>query len=109
MGQGSTGFAPEHGESVVREGKASHRRGIETVGGKLILTDRRLVFIPHRLNFSKDVYSVPVAAIRSAATGGGANGIKIEFAGGDTEVFVVFRRKTWVEAVRGAAGITAGG
>src|SRR5262245_18675273 len=38
------------GESVLREGLANLQRGWETVGGRLYLTNERLIFEPHALN-----------------------------------------------------------
>jgi hypothetical protein len=40
----------ESGESVVKEGRANLRRGGETVGGRLFLTNRRLLFEAHIFN-----------------------------------------------------------
>jgi hypothetical protein len=40
-------------EVIEREGPANLRRGIEWVGGKLFLTNKRLVFKSHKLNIQK--------------------------------------------------------
>jgi hypothetical protein len=37
-------------ETLIREGAANLKKGIESVGGKLFLTDQRLVFESHALN-----------------------------------------------------------
>lgn len=37
-------------ESMVKSGLANLQKGIETVGGKLYLTNRRLIFEAHALN-----------------------------------------------------------
>lgn len=37
-------------EVVVREAPANLQRGLETVGGRIFLTDRRLIFESHRFN-----------------------------------------------------------
>lgn len=41
-------------ESMVIEAGANHFKGIEAVGGKLTLTDQRLVFISHKFNIQKN-------------------------------------------------------
>ena len=57
----------ESGETLLREGRANLQRGIETVGGSLALTNRRLVFEPHALNVQTQVLVVPLATIASLA------------------------------------------
>ena len=37
-------------EKVVKEGAANLQKNLETVGGKLYLTNQRLVFEAHKLN-----------------------------------------------------------
>ena len=38
------------GEVIIKEGAANLQKGIETVGGKLRLTNQRLLFKAHKLN-----------------------------------------------------------
>lgn len=38
------------GEQIVKEGAANLQKNIETVGGKLCLTNQRLVFEAHKIN-----------------------------------------------------------
>jgi hypothetical protein len=40
----------EPGESPLKEGRANLQRGAETVGGRLFLTNRRLIFEAHIFN-----------------------------------------------------------
>jgi len=54
------------GESVIREAPANLQRGIETVGGKLILTTARLVFEAHALNVQRGSTEIDLAAVKSA-------------------------------------------
>src|SRR5688572_21922907 len=46
----TTKIEADAGETVVFESMASHYRGAEAVGGKLYLTDKRLIFKSHKLN-----------------------------------------------------------
>jgi hypothetical protein len=43
-------FAPGEGETLVEEVRANHFLRHEGRGGKLFVTDRRVVFVPHRFN-----------------------------------------------------------
>jgi len=40
-------------ETITKDGAASLQRGVETVGGKLYLTDQRLIFEPQRINIQR--------------------------------------------------------
>jgi hypothetical protein len=53
----------EAGESVVKEARANMRRGAEHVGGRLFLTDRRLIFESHALNVQRGTTEIPTAGI----------------------------------------------
>ena len=95
-------------EETVREGSASLQRGIEAVGGRLILTTLRLLFEPHGLNVQTrravirlrdidDVYKswtrlfglIPLVP----------NSIAVATRGGKTHRFVLFGRADWVRAI----------
>jgi hypothetical protein len=52
-------------EKLIREGMASLQRGVETVGGRLYLTDSRLVFSSHQFNVQTGCTEIPLAAIRT--------------------------------------------
>ena len=43
-------FELRQGEQIIKEGKANLQREWETVGGKLYLTNQRLIFEAHKLN-----------------------------------------------------------
>lgn len=55
------------GERMIKEGAANLQRGIETVGGRLFLTDRRLVFASHAFNVQSGATEIPLRDIRSTA------------------------------------------
>ena len=52
------------GERRLREGAANLQRGAESVGGALLLTDRRLVFEPHGLNLHTRPEEIPLDGAR---------------------------------------------
>lgn len=47
-------FSPDDGEELLEDVAANHLRDGEGRGGRLYVTDRRVVFLPHRLNFQLD-------------------------------------------------------
>ncbi len=52
------------GETLVRDGSANLQRGIETVGGRLYLTDQRLIFESHSFNVQTGATEISLADIR---------------------------------------------
>ena len=92
------GFAD--GESVVHHGAANHWKGIEAVGGKLFLTDKRLRFRSHAFNVQKHDESYArtdiVAASPARSLGIIPNAIRIELRDGRRETFVVNDRAAWL-------------
>jgi hypothetical protein len=60
----------EPGEKLVREMTANHFLDGEARGGKLLLTDRRLGFKPHRFNVQLSTWSVRLPEIRGVAIEG---------------------------------------
>lgn len=64
-------FATGDGETVVHEAKAKHRLGPEERAGKLMVTDRRIVFEPHRFAVQPACTEVAFASLeRVSATAG---------------------------------------
>lgn len=61
MGEPQTELDP--GEGVVKEARANMRRGAEHVGGRLFLTDRRLIFESHALNVQRGSTEIPITGI----------------------------------------------
>jgi hypothetical protein len=57
-------------ETVSFEVAANHFLGGEARGGKLLATDRRLAFRPHRFNVQLDTWSVPLADLAALRTEG---------------------------------------
>ena len=99
------------GERLIRQSDANLQRGIETVGGRLFLTSRRLIFETHALNVKagrtvvslrdvEDVWKcwtklfglIPIFP----------NSLAVSTAAGKTYRFVMFGRDKWVRAIRAA-------
>lgn len=53
-------------ENLIRDGAANLQRGIETVGGWLYLTTRRLVFEAHALNVQSGATVIPLRDVAGA-------------------------------------------
>ena len=91
-------------ETVVHHGPANHFKGIEAVGGKLFLTNRRLVFRSHRFNVQTHEESYPLDGIVSAepsrTLGLVPNGLLLQMRDGRRERFVVGGRSEWVSLLR---------
>jgi hypothetical protein len=54
------------GEQIIKYGLASLPKNIETVGGKLYLTNQRLVFETHMFNVQRGVTEVELSNIQSS-------------------------------------------
>jgi hypothetical protein len=52
-------------EQILKTGAANLQRGIETVGGKLYLTNRRLIFEAHALNVQTGSTEIPLSDVCS--------------------------------------------
>lgn len=92
------GFADD--ESLLHHGAANHWKGVEAVGGKLFLTDKRLRFRSHAFNVQRHDESYPradiVAASPARSLGIIPNAIRIELKDGRRETFVVADRAAWL-------------
>lgn len=90
------------GEEMLFQAPANHIRGIEAVGGWLIITDQRLLFRPHRINIQKTEWSVPLQELIRVeprrTLGIFPNGLRAVTASGE-ERFVVEDRMPWSREV----------
>jgi hypothetical protein len=96
----TTAIETNTGEEVVFETAANHFKGIEGVGGKLYLTNQRLVFKSHKLNIQNHELSIDLKAIDSVARYKTAglinNGLSITTSQNVTEKFVVDQIDEWI-------------
>jgi hypothetical protein len=92
-------------EQVFKQGPANHFRDLEGVGGWLVLTDKRLLFRPHRFNAQKQELALPLGEIQKAEPYSTAwvlpNGLRVTTTQGQ-ERFVVEGRQSWVDVIRQA-------
>lgn len=90
----------EPDENIVFETPANHFKGIEGVGGKLYLTNKRLVFKSHKLNIQNHQISILLTDIKNVdkhkTLGLVNNGLSIITSKGRTEKFVVEQIENWI-------------
>ncbi len=58
-------FAPADDETILAKERANHFLGDEGRGGELLLTDRRIVFVPHRFNVQLAAVEQALGRVRS--------------------------------------------
>ena len=96
------------GELVVFRSLANHFRGGEAVGGRLILTESRLIFEPHAINLQTGRWEVPLSDILLVEPRRTAwaipNGLHVSTKAG-AERFVVAQRAHWLRQLNGGPGI----
>ncbi len=100
------------GEQIVKSGMANIMRGIEAVGGKLFLTDRRLAFSSHAFNVQAGASNYALADIDRAETGWtkvfgliplAPNALVVHSRTGAEVRFVVWGNKAWAAAINAGA------
>jgi len=96
------------GETVVKEGRANLQRGAETVGGHVYLTDRRLIFESHRLNFQSGSTAIDLRDVTGVSKTWtkflnvvplAPNSISISTTDGSEHRLVCFGRSAWIAAI----------
>lgn len=94
------------GEIVEHSGPANHFRNFESRGGRLYLTNRNLIFKPHKFNLQGASISIPrseIAGVSKCSTLGVIpNGLLVSQRGGDAQRFVVSDRSAWLRAISGS-------
>ena len=105
-----TPLAP--GEPLVKEGRANLQRGVESVGGHLYLTDRRLIFESHRFNVQKGATEIPLADVTDMRKTWtkflglipiAPNSIAVTTRDGTVRQIVLSGRDAWLAAIYGPA------
>ena len=98
------------GEIPVKDGAANLQRGMETVGGRLYLTNQRVIFEPHTLNIQTDITTVPLTSITGTRKCWTVflnliplvpNSIAIATKDGNEYRLVTFGRQAWIDAIGG--------
>lgn len=98
----------EH-ESLIKEGKANRQKNVESAGGKLYLTNQRVIFEGHGFNAQGTSVSVELKDCMFVTKGWTKilgfiplfpNAIVLAVKDGKSHRFSVFGRKKWVNEVK---------
>jgi hypothetical protein len=93
----------QNGEELIKEGGANHFKGIEGVGGKLVLTDKRLVFKSHKINIQNHETDFDIRQIEKVQAtrtlGMLNNGLILGLINSDEHRFVVDDPLDWVKEI----------
>jgi hypothetical protein len=94
------------GETIIKEGKANRARfALISQGGKLILTNQRLVFVGHGMNIGEGTVAIKLADILRYKKAVALplipipNAFKITDQNGKTHKFIVSGRGKWIRAI----------
>ncbi len=96
-------------EQLVKKGAANLQKGIETVGGKLHLTNQRLVFEAHKINIQDGSTEIKLSDIQSSEKCWTKflgfiplmpNSLAVYTKAGKKYRFVLFGRGAWVAAIK---------
>ncbi len=96
------------GETLLREGGANLQRGIEAVGGRLFLTNERLLFQSHAFNVQTGATEIALADVRGTALRWTKllgvlplfpNSLAVQVRDGAEYCFVLYGRKIWQAAI----------
>ncbi|PZX50600.1 GRAM domain-containing protein [Algoriphagus chordae] len=91
-------------EEIETEGPANLFRGAEAVGGKLFLTNERLIFKSHKINIRTGQSNFPyetITDVQARKTGKLIdNGLRILTTDGSEFDFVVAERASWMEKLQ---------
>lgn len=101
----------DNGESLTLLSFGTHLKGIEAVGGKLVLTNKRILFKSHKINIQPHELSIPLTDIVSASgykkLGLLNNGLAITTSNGLVEKFTVDEPSAWVQELTSATPLQA--
>lgn len=90
-------------ENLIKQGAANHWQGWEAVGGRLFLTDQRLVFKSHSFNVQRHETSIELEDVAFAKPRNNfllvPNGMSIFLRNGHEERFVIWGRKDWINKI----------
>lgn len=99
-------------EEVVGKFAVNLMRGVEGVGGRLIVTNQRLLFEAHKLNFQRTPLEVPLDQISDVAEsrimGVLPNGVTVTCHSGEQHRFVSWNRTKIVAAIKQSMAGRAG-
>jgi hypothetical protein len=95
-----TNIDTDSNETIVFETGANHFQGLEGVGGKLYLTNKRLIFKSHRFNIQNHELSISLSDVdkvdRYNTLGIMNNGLSVTTSDNIIEKFVVQQPEEWM-------------
>jgi len=100
----------KQGERLIKEGAANLQRNIETVGGKLYLTNQRLLFEAHKANVQRETTEIGLSDIHSTKKCWTKflgfipvmpNSLSVYTSQGNEYQFVLFGRAEWAKEIVG--------
>ncbi len=95
-------------EKIIKQGAANLQKGFETVGGKLYLTNQRLVFEAHKINIQGGSTEINLSDIQSSEKCRTKfldfiplvpNSLAVYTKSGTEYRFVLFGRSAWAAAI----------
>ena len=95
-------------EQIIKQGAANLQKGIETIGGRLYLTNQRLVFDAHKINVQGGTTEIELPDILSSEKCWTKflgfiplmpNSLAVYTKGGKEYRFVLFGRGAWAAAI----------
>jgi hypothetical protein len=95
-------------ERVIKQGAANLQKGFETVGGKLYLTNQRLVFEAHQINVQGGITEIELSEVQSTQKCWTKflgfiplipNSLAVNTKDGEEYRFVLFGRGAWEAAI----------
>ena len=95
-------------ERILKDGTANFQKGMEAVGGKLYLTNQRLVFEAHLINVQRGVTEIGLSDIQSSekcwTKFAGIvplvpNSLKVITKQGKEHRFALYGRQAWAAAI----------
>ena len=104
----SNNFQLTANEKIIKSGAANFQKGIEQVGGKLYLTNDRIIFESHKFNFQNGATQIKLEDISSVKKSWTKflgfiplipNSIKISTKEGKKFRFVLYGRNKWISAI----------
>jgi hypothetical protein len=85
-------------ESIIKEGGAAQKKGKATIPGKLVLTDRRLVFKSHNVSISsEETYALEHIVNATIVNDPLSKGFEISLVNGGVFRFAVDAPNTWID------------
>lgn len=90
-------------ENIIKEGGANHFKGKEGVGGKLVLTDKRLIFKSHKFNIQNHQDNFDLRQVEKLQATKTLkfleNGLTLELVNNDRHKFIVDDPTDWIEQI----------